>query len=316
MRPARPALARGPVELTARCTQQAEPAGVQHARGWNGQAHPRSAHLLEYCLDAERPVAGKSTSFLRSAPRYVLYAEIFASSLSQGHATASLVVLTTCLRLFALVHDPTSSSGVRTVSSVSIAEPFGRLAEYQDILIDPANTCLVVHAYAGLLRVVPLPTSTSSARRGSRTTMTSTVQTPVGPQLDFSRSYNVRLPILNVSSLAIVASPATRTSILAGIYTEHSGARMLATFAISLKDKDLLDGPVTACVLADAGSELAIPADGAHGAPGILVAGEETISWLSLEEQSGVSTTSSKGKARVAGQLIATCRLPIARVTA
>ncbi|BGP03522.1 hypothetical protein JCM10021v2_007257 [Rhodotorula toruloides] len=236
------------------------------------------------------------------------------ASMQSGQATASLVVLTTCLRLFALVHDPTSPYNVKTVASVSIAEPFGRLAEYQDILVDPANRCLLVHAYAGLVRVVPFFIGDTPAQRGSRTA-TRLAGSPHGSPLDFSYSYNVRLPILNVASLAIVASSADDPPILAGIHIEHTGTRTLSTFAISLKDKDLCEGPVAAFALADPGSELVLPVNEAN-APGILVAGEETVTWVSLEERNGASSTASKGKGRAASQMLVSCRLPVARITA
>ncbi|GEM11024.1 DNA damage-binding protein 1 [Rhodotorula toruloides] len=237
-----------------------------------------------------------------------------ASPQPLGHATASLVILTTCLRLFAIVHDPNTLFSVKTVSSVSLAESFGRLAEKQDILVDPAKRCMVVHAYAGLVRIVPLSSQTSSVRRGSRTSNTA-VEEADSSLLDLSHGYNVRLPVLNVASLALVASSTTDTPILAVVYTEHTGVRMLTTFAISLKDKDLSKGPVTAFTLADAGSELAIPVREAAAA-GLLIAGEATLNWLSLEEHSGASSTASKGKSKAVGQVLVTCRLPVARITA
>ncbi|BGO95653.1 hypothetical protein NBRC10512_004328 [Rhodotorula toruloides] len=236
------------------------------------------------------------------------------ASMQSGQVTASLVVLTTCLRLFALVHDPSSPYNVKTVSSVSVAEPFGRLAEYQDILVDPANRCLLVHAYAGLVRIIPLSIGNTPTQRGSRTATRLAESSHESP-LDLSHSYNVRLPILNVASLALVASSANDSPTLAAIYTEHTGARTLSTFAISLKDKDLCEGPIAAFALADAGSELALPVNEA-AAPGILVAGEETVTWVSLEERNGASTAASKGKGRAASQLLVSCRLPVARITA
>lgn len=97
-----------------------------------------------------------------------------------GHETATLVVLTTSLRLFALARSgrgDADSYSLETVSSISIEEPFGRLAEYQAILVDPHTRCIAVHTYAGLLRVVPLieqpqqqGVGASTQRRGSRLT--------------------------------------------------------------------------------------------------------------------------------------------------
>ncbi|GAA5877302.1 hypothetical protein JCM3774_001631 [Rhodotorula dairenensis] len=96
-----------------------------------------------------------------------------------GHETATLVVLTTSLRLFCLARANASAADpytLETVASISIDEPFGRLADYQAILVDPQTRCIAVHAYAGLLRVVSLvelhdtATSTRTHRRGSRST--------------------------------------------------------------------------------------------------------------------------------------------------
>ncbi|GAA6057980.1 hypothetical protein JCM3770_004597 [Rhodotorula araucariae] len=226
------------------------------------------------------------------------------------HGTASLVVLTTCLRLFVLVADPDAPvSAPRVVAgpSISIHEPFGRLAEYQDILVDPAHGCLVVHAYAGLVRIVPLPgAASSSSRRGSRGAVT------VGSnEIDLGASYNVRLSTLNITSLAFVPSPSFAHPVLAAVYASHTGHKVLTTYAVDLAEKELGDGPVAEQVLADPGSEVVVPL-----CAGVAVVGEESITWYAVN---GIQAESAKGKARAtdsATGVTVRCRLPVSRVTA
>ncbi|GJN94374.1 hypothetical protein Rhopal_007453-T1 [Rhodotorula paludigena] len=221
----------------------------------------------------------------------------------EGQATASLVVLTTCLRLIVLAADASSSSpAVRTVSSISIAEPFGRLSEYQDILVDPTHKCVAVFAYSGLVRIVPLvdasASSSSSGRRGSRSAANASTATG---DIDLSASYNVRLPTLNVHSLAFVPPSHTQRDAfptLAAVYTDHTGSKILTTYRVLLDEKEFAAaehwGPER--VLADPGSELAIPVAG-DDYPGLLVVGEESLSWHAAANTSAADSGKGKGKA-------------------
>ncbi|GAA5985538.1 hypothetical protein JCM10908_007016 [Rhodotorula pacifica] len=158
-----------------------------------------------------------------------------------NHETASLVVLTTSLRLFVLAAAATPSYTLETVSSISIEEPFGRLAEYQAILVDPETRCIAVHAYAGLVRIVSLvevtgsrTSSSAGQRRGSRSlqagsddqdaietdqassTAAAAASYRPGP-IDLEHNFTVRLSsLLNVACLAFLGGSAPLAATAAG----------------------------------------------------------------------------------------------------
>ncbi|GAA5973926.1 hypothetical protein JCM21900_005000 [Sporobolomyces salmonicolor] len=222
-----------------------------------------------------------------------------------GHSTSSIVVLTTCLRLFVLSYAPDASPKIQTVSSTSIAEPFGRISEYQTIVVDPRLRCLVVHAYDGLLRIVPLtpPTGKPSARSSS------TSSSSTSPAFDLSASYNVRISSLNVSSIAALPSPSDDLPALAVVNTDHSGQKVLMTYFVDLDEKDLDAGPLLTETLKDPGSELVIAVPEQQG---VLVVGEETLVWYGGDGRA----EEGKGKGKAAEtRAPVQCRLPLARIT-
>lgn len=214
------------------------------------------------------------------------------------HGRASLVVLTTSLRLFVLAApdpgpDCTQSYTLETVSSISVEEPFGRLAEYQAVLVDPEARCIAVHAYAGLLRVVSLVESTrrsSTSGGGAGRARAATrgdamdegeddgegegaggggngsappTRTLRQGTIDLAQNFSLRLSsLLNVTALSFLPSaPASTGSepTLACIHADHSGSRVLTSLEIDLDEKDLRNGPVEPQTLADQGSEVLIP---------------------------------------------------------
>ncbi|GAA5851088.1 hypothetical protein JCM3766R1_006484 [Sporobolomyces carnicolor] len=176
---------------------------------------------------------------------------------------SSIIVLTTCLRLFVLEYRrprPPSSSSSRstsrfeTVSSVSIAEPFARVSEYQTIQVDPDKRCLVVHVYDGLVRVVPIrspssSSSSSSAKRPRRSSSSSVKKLDddgdkevdddgTDKVIDLESSFNVRISNLNVTCLALV-STSTSLATLAIVFADHLGKKRLSTYSIDLETRDL-----------------------------------------------------------------------------
>ncbi|KAM0790402.1 hypothetical protein ACM66B_003284 [Microbotryomycetes sp. NB124-2] len=267
------------------------------------------------------------------------------------HGPSSLLVLTTSMQLFTLAYSgDTANSHVKTTSSVSIYERFGRPAEFQTIVVDPNQSCIVVHAYSGLVRVIPLQYTTlntsasSRARRGSKrasdaaATLSAATAT-AEPMIDLSLGFNVRLPELNVTSLALMAGPTTATTVagsaagsqadqddatsspplpvLALVHFSHSGSRVLVTHTLDIGAKELVDGPITSTDLADPGSETVIPVDSQDGESGVLVVGEETVTWVPVTSPQ----TEKKGKRRassssVSGPSRVMCRLPVGMIQA
>ncbi|GAA5996047.1 hypothetical protein JCM5350_001648 [Sporobolomyces pararoseus] len=235
------------------------------------------------------------------------------SAIASGTEHSSIVVLTTCLRLFVLAFQPHSVPKVQTVSSISIAEPFGRVSEYQTISVDPHGRCLVVHAYDGLVRIVPLgsnhssPSSSSSksTRRGSSTSKKAIDASP----FDLDNSYNVRVSNLNVTSLALLTTKLDAAPAFSLVFTDHTGAKTLTTYNIDLEEKDIEEGPVPTEVLQDPGSEICL---GLPDRAGVLVVGEESVTFFDVE---GVAED-TKGKRKAAqGRKLVKCSLPLARIT-
>lgn len=229
---------------------------------------------------------------------------------SQGHSTSTLVILTTSLQLFAVTYSPTAPH-IITTSTVSIHEQFGRLSEYQTILVDPALQALVVLAYSGVLRVIPLAPPAPKVRRGSKASSTrpSSDSTPVVPQLDLTRGYNVRLPSYNITSIAFL--PSSDVPILATVYFNNVGRRIFQSQALDLEEKELDDEPIVQLALDDPGSEILIPVEGQDGSAGFVVVGEESLAWV------GAKRDSEKGKGKAEGASSAVrCRLPVGNVQA
>ena len=221
------------------------------------------------------------------------------------HDTASLVVLTTSLRLFVLARAADQPYTLETVSSISIEEPFGRLDDYQSILVDPQTRCLAVHAYAGLLRVIPLVEPATAARSmhveepandDDNEDQAEVAAYPDGP-INLDHNFSVRLPsLLNVHCLAFVNSDSGMAPILACIHTDHTGSRVLTSIRLDLAEKDVLPGPLEPQTLTDQGSEVIIPVVVPRS---LLIVGENTITCVRVP----TSTAGGSGdRSSAAGQ--------------
>lgn len=181
-----------------------------------------------------------------------------------------------------------------------------------------------MHAYAGLVRVVPLPGAAAAAAAASSSSSSASTRrasrgaTDESNEIDLTASYNVRLSTLNVTSLAFVPSSSSFSSppVVAAVYASYTGHKVLATFTVDLAEKELGDGPLREQVLADPGSELAIQL----GA-GVAVVGEESLTWYGVPGAGAGEGEGDKGKGRAAAASEesgagARCRLPVSRVTA
>lgn len=199
----------------------------------------------------------------------------------QGQSTSSLIVLTTCLHLFALSYSPTAPH-VITSSTTSILEPYGRLSSYQTIQIDPLLRCLIIHTYNGLIHVIPL---TPAKRRGSKSAATKGEIEAV--ELDLTRGYNVRLQSLNVTSIAFLPSESTESPpSIAMLFSDHLGRRVLESHVIDLDEKELSLGPIAETVMDDPGSEIVVPVAGTDaGHAGVVVVGEQTVVFVAARAE-------------------------------
>ncbi|GAA5952645.1 hypothetical protein JCM3765_002231 [Sporobolomyces pararoseus] len=236
------------------------------------------------------------------------------STIASGNQHSSIVVLTTCLRLFVLSFQPHSAPKVQTVSSISIAEPFGRVSEYQTIQVDPHGRCLVIHVYDGLVRIIPLesnpsPSSSKPTRRGSSTSKKAVDGSLSTPKFDLDNSFNVRVSNLNVTSLAVLTTKLDSAPAFSLVFTDHTGAKTLTTYNIDLEEKDIEEGPVATEILQDPGSEICL---GIPDQAGVLVVGEQSVTFF---DEEGVAED-TKGKRKAAqGKKVVKCILPLARIT-
>lgn len=251
------------------------------------------------------------------------------------------MLLTTNMRLIVL--DPVS---LRTLASISLSERHARPARNVSIVVDPLRRLVLVHAYDGLARIIQIKKSQATpSRRRSSAAAGSAPDREEGP-LQLSRSFNVRLPALNVDSLALLAlgSPDAADGgplLLSAVLTDHSQQRVLRTFVVRLAERELTPANAASPLpeqlsLADPGAEMLVPVQRSDGtSSGVLVVGEEYIVHYSLDStprspQPSLSAASKgKGKRRSSSSAIAadvnvqqplhqpvSCQLPVALITA
>ncbi|KAL8286521.1 hypothetical protein RQP46_004538 [Phenoliferia psychrophenolica] len=216
------------------------------------------------------------------------------------------------MHLFALTYSPTAPH-ILTSSTVSILEQHGRVAEYQTITVDPAHRCIAVHAYSGLVRIVPL-TPAPKTRRGSKASSKAAAEpAPEVAPLDLTRGYSIRLPNLNITSLAFLAATLDAPPALACLSADHLGRRVLDSYHIDLAEKELVDGPMATTILSDPGSEVLIPVGNEEGPEGVLVVGEESVRWVPVD---AAADGANKGKGKAGAPTQVSCQLPVGLVQA
>ncbi|GAA5939977.1 uncharacterized protein JCM15063_004361 [Sporobolomyces koalae] len=235
------------------------------------------------------------------------------AAIASEESLSSIVVLTTCSRLFVLAYQPHHVPKVQTVASISIAETFGRVSEYHTIQVDPLARCLAIHAYDGFVRIVPLTSSMSSqSARRTAPVKASKAKEDVQDksQWDLSDSFNVRISNLNVTALAMQSTPLDSAPAFSIVYTDHTGTKKLSTYNIDLEDRDIEEGLIPTETLQDAGSELCI---GLVEQAGVLVIGEESVTYFDVDGPA--QDTKGKRKAQP-GRRVVRCKLPLSRITA
>ncbi|SCV68143.1 BQ2448_264 [Microbotryum intermedium] len=231
--------------------------------------------------------------------------------------SSTLIVLTTSHQLFTLDYSAEAPQHPATTSSVSIQERFATRAELQRIVVDPGRRLVLVHAYNGLLRVIPLVSSVENTTSGAnKTRRSSKVVAPVTHPscdlaLDLGRSYNLRLDALNVRSIVMLPRPIGSNSspTIVILHSDAHGQQIVVSFQVDLQEKELNAGPETD--VNDAGAEMLIP----HGHHGVLVVGEQSIEWAPL----GPLDVRGKGKAKemcTSTRQIIKCALPVGNVKA
>lgn len=234
------------------------------------------------------------------------------------------MVLTTSLQLFALDYSPSAPNLIVTTSSISLLEKYARLAEFQTILYDPIACVIIVLAYQGVVKVIPLKgraTSATKGRRGSKSSIKIQAQEEK-IELDLAMGYNVRLPALNLTSLELLSSTQEEDGesapILALIHGNHLGERVFVVYELDLADKELIEGPFSTneLVLQDQGSEkvLVTGANTEGREEGVVIIGEESLKWVALRRE-GEGPDKGKGKVGEAKKEVQ-CKMPIGLIQA
>lgn len=231
------------------------------------------------------------------------------------------MLLTSCYQLIALDYSSAVAARVVTTSSVSIKEPHARPSDLQTIRLDPQGRCLIVHAYNGLIRVVPLEPE-ERGRRGSKSSKRASISITPGMEvdedksvvIDLSRSYNVGLQTLNVTDLDFLplASVVGADPTLVLVFSDYMGRKVLQSHVLDLPSRELLEGPLEDTILADQGSELVIPVKlEGEGEEGVIVIGEESLRWVPLP-----SEDTAKGKGKLGGEGSVECSMPVGLIQA
>jgi DNA damage-binding protein 1 len=121
--------------------------------------------------------------------------------------------------------------------------------------VDPQCRLLGLHLYDGLFKVIPLE------ERG----------------LGLGEAFNMRLDELKVVDIAFLDGCAAPT--IAVLYEDTKEQRHVKTYEVSLRDKELVEGPWRHSNL-DAGASMLIPVPGSGGA---VVVGDSVITFVSAQ---------------------------------
>ena len=202
-----------------------------------------------------------------------------------GKTTSSLAVLLASYRFFILAYN-SESNAIETEAAIDYTETTAaRPADLlQNILLDPQGAFLGIHAYNGLFRIVPLPTSESLESSGNKRRKSTTTELEEEGKIDLDRSYNIRLPDYNVYSLVLLTLESTPTLVI--LHDDANGHKILRSRPILLDEKDFSEDAIQEFKIEDEGSELLIPIPD----EGVLVIGEARAVYIPLTAK-GRSTT-------------------------
>ncbi|KAL4855081.1 DNA damage-binding protein 1 [Chlorella vulgaris] len=163
-----------------------------------------------------------------------------------------LLLLTERNKFCVLAFDEASGELV-TRANGDASDRVGRQVELgQRGLVDPQQRLIGLHIYDGLLKVIPMD------ERGG-----------------LQEAFNVRLDELKVVDLAFLEGCAAPT--VAVLFEDTKEQRHVKTYEVSLREKELLEGPWQQSNL-DAGASMLIPVPGSGGA---VVVGESVITFVS-----------------------------------
>jgi DNA damage-binding protein 1 len=167
-----------------------------------------------------------------------------------------LLLLLTERNNFCVLGFDEESGELVTRANGDASDRVGRPVEVgQRGIVDPQCRLLGLHLYDGLFKVIPLE------ERG----------------LGLGEAFNMRLDELKVVDIAFLDGCAAPT--IAVLYEDTKEQRHVKTYEVSLRDKELVEGPWRHSNL-DAGASMLIPVPGSGGA---VVVGDSVITFVSAQ---------------------------------
>uniref|UniRef100_A0A7S0WJG8 DNA damage-binding protein 1 n=1 Tax=Chlamydomonas leiostraca TaxID=1034604 RepID=A0A7S0WJG8_9CHLO len=176
----------------------------------------------------------------------------------KGRDTDLLFVLLERLKFCVLEYDQASGELVSKAGG-DVRDAVGRPVDAGHLVaVDPQCRLIALHLYDGMLKVLPLDPGSGRV----------------------SEAFNVRLEELNVVALAALAGCERPT--LAVLYEDARHARHLKAYAVSVRDKDLVEVATISAQNLDPGAGLLVPLPAPLG--GVVVLGESVISYIGASQ--------------------------------
>ncbi|KAK4488128.1 hypothetical protein RD792_003870 [Penstemon davidsonii] len=184
-----------------------------------------------------------------------IYGRIATLELFRPHGeTQDLLFIATERYKFCVLQWNPDNAEIITRAMGDVSDRIGRPTDNGQIgIIDPDCRLIGLHLYDGLFKVIPFD------NKGQ-----------------LKEAFNIRLEELQVLDIKFLYGCPKPT--IAVLYQDNKDARHVKTYAVTLKDKDFVEGPWSQNNL-DNGAELLIPVP--SPLCGVLIIGEETIVYCS-----------------------------------
>ncbi|TPX30298.1 hypothetical protein SmJEL517_g06115 [Synchytrium microbalum] len=202
-----------------------------------------------------------------------------------GRKTDLLFISTERYRFCVLSWDPDTSE-IITEAMGDLVERTGRQADQGcAAAVDPKCRVIAVHAYQGILKIIPMLHAGNTkgwvSSRGTDSAASSAKgkaavrERKMGELADV---FNIRLDELQVHAMTFLQGDETQRPLLAVLCQDTKENRHVKTFEVSVPLKELVEGPWYQANV-DSGARMLIPVPVASGG-GLLVIGEKTISYM------------------------------------
>jgi DNA damage-binding protein 1 len=149
-----------------------------------------------------------------------------------------------------------------TKSHGDLSDRYGAVADFGQLLfIDPESRLIGLHLYRGMLKIIPV-----SGRSGN-----------------LQDAINIRLEELHVIDIKFLEGPKPTVAVL---YQDQREMRHVKTYEISVKEKEILEGPWNAPNV-EVGASLLVPLKEPLG--GVLLLGERSITYFNGDKSKSIA---------------------------